>query len=112
MNSNRYKEFRDAFIEDAFELSDAKRIEYCNGNEVHDVHTNFNVIGNRLGLAPMKVLSVYLNKHLESLQSWFRTRKEFSDEPIEQRVKDIINYLLLAMAMKECQDKSDLPEDR
>jgi hypothetical protein len=104
MNSKEYKKWRDNFIVQTLGLSDKKRIEYCNGNQDVDVHTNFKVIGEKLGLTPMQVLSVYLNKHIESLSSFFKTGTTYSDETIESRVMDIINYLLLAMSMKNDQD--------
>jgi len=107
MKSKEYKIWRDAFIKETFDLSDKKRIEYCNGNQDNDVHTNFKVIGEKLGLDPMQVLSVYLNKHIESLSSFFKTGNTFSDESIESRVMDIINYLLLAMSMKNDKDWGD-----
>ncbi len=115
MTSQEYRNWRNNFIDATLELSDKKRIEYCNGNQTLDVHTNFKVIADKLGLAPMQVLSVYLNKHLESLSSFFKTGNTYSDETIESRVSDIINYLLLAMSMKANEDikkASDLPQDR
>lgn len=104
MKAKEYKKWRDNFILQTLNLSDKKRIEYCNGNQDVDVHTNFKVIGEKLGLTPMQVLSVYLNKHIESLSSFFKTGITYSDETIESRVSDIINYLLLAMSMKNDQD--------
>jgi hypothetical protein len=114
MTSEKYKGWRDNFIHETLDLSDKKRIEYCNGNQSADVHTNFKVIAKKLGLTPMQVLSVYLNKHIESLSSFFKTGTTYSDETIESRVSDIINYLLLAMSMKADEDvkNSDLPQDR
>jgi hypothetical protein len=115
MTSEDYKGWRDNFLHETLDLSDKKRIEYCNGNQYNDVHTNFKVISSKLGLTPMQVLSVYLNKHIESLSSFFKTGNTYSDETIESRVSDIINYLLLAMSMKADEDikkASDLPQDR
>ena len=115
MTSDQYTQWRDNFLHETLHLSDEKRVEYCNGNQHIDVHTNFKLIAEKLGLKPMQVLSVYLNKHLESLHSYFKSGKTYSNESIESRVCDIINYLLLAMSMKAEQDakeSSDLPEDR
>ena len=42
----------------------------------------------------MKVLSVYLQKHISSLFNYLKTEKEYA-ESIEGRIMDIINYLLL-----------------
>ena len=46
----------------------------------------------------MKVLAVYLQKHISSLFNYLRTEKEYA-ESIEGRIMDIINYLLLLLCM-------------
>ena len=98
MNKKQYEEMRTKFIEDTFKLSDNKRIEYTEGNHNDNVLWNFDSISSNLGIAPIEVLSVYLSKHISSLFSYFKTRKTYS-EPIEGRVQDIINYLILMVAM-------------
>ena len=98
MNKKQYEEMRTKFIEDTFKLSDSKRIEYTEGNHNDNVLWNFDSISSNLGIAPIEVLSVYLSKHISSLFSYFKTRKTYS-EPIEGRVQDIINYLILMVAM-------------
>jgi len=101
MTAKEYKQFRESILKLTLELSDLKRIEYTEGNQNENVLWNFEKIARKLGLTPMQVLSVYLNKHLSSLQSYFKDGKEHSSEGIEGRVSDIINYLLLMLAMKE-----------
>ena len=100
MNKKEYDKLRTKFIEETLSLSDTKRIEYTEGNHNDNVLWNFDSISRNLGIAPIEVLSVYLSKHISSLFSYFKTRKTYS-EPIEGRVKDIINYLLLMVAMIE-----------
>ena len=100
MNKKEYDKLRTKFIEETLSLSDTKRIEYTEGNHNDNVLWNFDNISSNLGIAPIEVLSVYLSKHISSLFSYFKTRKTYS-EPIEERVKDIINYLLLMVAMIE-----------
>tara|TARA_R100000742_G_C4257934_1_gene75781 strand:+ start:107 stop:505 length:399 start_codon:yes stop_codon:yes gene_type:complete len=107
MNKKEYDKLRTEFIEDTLSLSDTKRIEYTEGNQNDNVLWNFDNISNNLGIKPIEVLSVYLSKHISSLFSYFKTRKTYS-EPIEERVKDIINYLLLMVAMIK-RDKKDIP---
>ena len=115
MKSEKYKEFREAFIKKTFELSDAKRIEYTEGNQDIDVHTNFKRIGNELGLSPVKVLAVYLVKHIKSLLTFFKLGRTFSNETLESRVSDIVNYLILLLSYlhhEEVKDRDDRPEKR
>lgn len=104
MTSRKYTAFREKFIADTFSLSDKKRIEYTEGNHLNNVLYNFEAIAKELGLEPMQVLSVYLNKHISSLRNFFKYGTVHS-EPIEERVKDIINYLLLMVAMTHKQQK-------
>ena len=98
MNKKQYEKMREAFISDTFRLSDNKRIEYTEGNQNDNVLWNFEHIGKTLGLTPMKVLAVYLQKHISSLFNYLRTEKEYA-ESIEGRIMDIINYLLLLLCM-------------
>tara|TARA_A100001515_G_scaffold144858_2_gene150421 strand:+ start:742 stop:1065 length:324 start_codon:yes stop_codon:yes gene_type:complete len=98
MTAKEYKKLRDKFIAETLKLSDEKRVEYTEGNHNDNILWNFENIAKELGLTPMQVLSVYLNKHISSLRNFFKDGKEYS-EPIEGRVSDMINYLLLMVAM-------------
>jgi len=112
MTASEYKQMRDEFLKATLELSDNKRIEYTEGNHMDNVLWNFENSAKDVDSTPMKVLVIFLNKHLSSLKSYFRTGKEFS-ESIEGRIMDIINYLLLLVAMiRSEREKSDLPQDR
>jgi hypothetical protein len=112
MTASEYKQMRDEFLKATLELSDNKRIEYTEGNHMDNVLWNFESSAKDVNSTPMKVLIIFLNKHLSSLKSYFRTGKEFS-ESIEGRIMDIINYLLLLVAMiRSEREQSDLPEDR
>ena len=115
MKSEKYKEFREAFIKKTFDLSDAKRIEYTEGNQDLDVHTNFRRIGEDLGLSPVKILAVYLLKHIKSLMTFFKLGQTFSNESLESRVSDIINYLILLLSYlhyENVRNRDDRPEKR
>ena len=89
---------RKQFLMETLNLSDAKRIEYTEGNHETNVLWNFEHIGKTLGLTPMKVLSVYLQKHISSLLNYLKTEKVYT-ESIEGRIMDMINYLLLLLCM-------------
>ena len=98
MNEKEYQFMREDFLKKTLKLSDDKRIEYTEGHHNSNVLWNFENIAKTLGLSPMKVLSVYLMKHTSSLFNYFKDGKEYS-ESIEGRIMDIINYLLLLLAM-------------
>lgn len=59
---------------------------------------NFDRNGARLGLRPEQVLAVYMNKHLDAIETYLR-RGAVESEPIEGRIQDAINYLLLLYKM-------------
>jgi hypothetical protein len=98
MTSEEFKQFRDDFLEKTIDLSDIKRIEYTVGNQDDDVFTNFREVGKRLNLPPVDVLGVYLFKHIDSLTSFFKHGKTFS-EPLESRISDIVNYCILLLGL-------------
>ena len=98
MKATEYKAMRDKFLCETMKLSDEKRIEYTEGNHNENVLWNFENIGKTLGLSPMKVLSVYMQKHISSIFNYLKDGKEYS-ESIEGRISDIINYLLLLLCM-------------
>lgn len=68
---------------------------------------NFKRVAKSLAMTPYQVWYVYFAKHLDSLASWIR--QEYKDsEPIEGRIKDLINYLFLLHAL--IIEKTTLPE--
>ncbi len=55
---------------------------------------NFIRNGERLDLPPEKILAVYLFKHIDAIETFLRMG-DVASEPIETRLYDGINYLLL-----------------
>lgn len=94
MNLN---EFTIQLINEAFSLSDTKGEDYRVGSKY--VHQNFINVGDSFDLHPSKVLAVYLKKHLDAIRNYLRTDGDSESEPIRERVKDVINYLLLAIPL-------------
>jgi len=60
-------------------------------------HFEWAVIPER-GVDRYVVLWVHLSKQLFALFTWMRTR-ELASEPLESRIKDIINYCLILVSM-------------
>lgn len=67
---------------------------------------NFYRNAERLGLTPFQVLGVYANKHLDAIHSFIATGVVQS-EPIESRIVDSINYLLLLYKLV-CVERDDV----
>ena len=59
---------------------------------------NFYRNGARLGIPARQVLGIYLNKHLDAIETFIK-RGQVESEPIEGRIVDAINYLLLLAKM-------------
>jgi len=106
MTSDEYAKFRDSFLKTTTDMSDLKRIEYTIGNQDNDVFTNFRSIGDRLGLDPKLVLAIYLFKHIDSIRSFLKHGKTFTEE-ISGRISDAINYLVLLNGLIESEKKDD-----
>lgn len=79
-------------------LTASKGVEYARSDD--DQLANFKRHGVELGLPPLKVLAIFLNKHLDAVKSYIKTGEVLS-EPIESRIDDAILYLILLKAMIE-----------
>jgi len=81
------------FFEECISISKDKGEEYTVGSG--EKFKNFESVGERLGLSSEKVLLVYLLKHMDSIRYYVLNGTEASEEPIEGRIKDAVNYLCL-----------------
>jgi hypothetical protein len=61
---------------------------------------SFRRASERLGLTMEQILWVYLDKHLQAISS-FVARGRVESEPIEGRISDVINYMVLLRAIIE-----------
>lgn len=75
----------------------SKGTEYSQGQE--DCNSNFKRQAEELGLSPLQVLKVYLNKHLDAISYAIKTNNFDGSEPIEGRIGDAVNYLLIAASL-------------
>ena len=76
-----------------------------------DVFGNFKEVAAELGITPMQVLWVYMNKHFKALNKYIRNPNAIISEPIEWRIIDAMNYLdfmygLYSEGEKPCQKES------
>ena len=100
MTAKERADFINKFLkEHCFKLLDGKGLEYSQGTS--DVNSNFKRVGSALGLDPLTVAYVYGAKHFDSITNYVKTRKITSDEPIEGRIADLINYLLIFACLIE-----------
>lgn len=76
-------------------LQETKGLEYSSD---HDCLHNFKN-GEDIGVSPLQKAWIFTDKHLSSIRSYIKRGHELSDEPIEGRILDAINYLFLIYAV-------------
>ena len=98
MKANEFYELIDKNI-----LKDCRKIMLTKGEAysgTEDKLGNFKRVAKFLGLTPKQVWAVYFHKHLDALSAYLRC--EYKDsESIDERIKDLINYLLLLYGLIE-----------
>lgn len=70
---------------------------------------NFYTNAARLGISAEKVLGLYMFKHIDALETYFK-RGCLESEPIDGRIFDTINYLLLFYKMLQERRRDDAAE--
>lgn len=97
MKWKEQQELFKAVVKEEMELLTQKGAEYASEADCLD---NFKRQGEELGLSPFQVLSVLMNKHYRSVQSFVRNGgKTSSNESIEGRLNDLRNYAFLALCL-------------
>ena len=80
-----------------FFLLGTKGAEYTQDSQY--VLFNFKQNAGGLGIDPLTVWAVYMNKHIAAIKSYVKNKKVKSTESIESRFTDARNYLLLGLAL-------------
>lgn len=83
--------------EHARRIRDAKGKEYTVGSD--NRLENFDVAAAQLATTPEIVLAIFAAKHWASILTYCRKPEEKLSEPIEDRIADMINYLMLLYLM-------------
>ena len=97
MTYEDFDKLMDQMIAEEKAISLTKGKEYTQGKDRLD---NFKRLAAELDISPLKVLWVYLKKHLDSIAHYVRTEKVLS-EPIQGRIKDARVYLSLLRGLIE-----------
>ncbi|KYC47853.1 MAG: hypothetical protein AMQ22_00215 [Candidatus Methanofastidiosum methylothiophilum] len=88
------------------EIMGVKGRDYTIGNS--DRHYNFKLVAELVGITPEQVLMVYWLKHVLSILNHARGGNE--SEPVETRIADLRNYMLLYRGLVE-EKKATKPID-
>lgn len=105
-NEKFYELMKDTFA-DAMEIAHAKGKDYTKGSL--DALANFKEGGKALAIDPEVVCWVFMNKHYQAITNYIKTQGQSESEPIEERIKDMINYLVLLLGLI-CEGKYEKTE--
>lgn len=97
MTSKEFSELMEQTFKDCSKLSNAKGADYTNGSQ--DVLANFKEAGKGIEAHPMDVCWIFMNKHYQAITNYVRTKGQSESEPISERIKDLINYLVLLQGL-------------
>ena len=66
---------------------------------------NFKFSGQDVDVDALKVCWIFMNKHYAAITNYIKSNGQSESEPIRERIKDNINYLVLLLALIEEQEK-------
>ncbi len=98
MTFQEFAAFQKKLFEDCIQMCDTKGLEYTSGK---DRFENFNDAATDMDVPRLKVAEIFLDKHMRAIESYIRTGKSYSTEPIRGRFVDAIVYLTLIAGMVE-----------
>lgn len=93
MTNKEFSELMEKTFTDCAKISKSKGADYTKGSE--DALANFKEAGKGIGAEPIDVCWIFMNKHYQAITNYVKTRGKSESEPISERIKDLINYLLL-----------------
>lgn len=98
MNHKQREECINKHLKICEEIRLGKGLEYSNS----DAEANENFYSDSdIGVSPIQSLSVFMNKHYRSIRSYIRLGEIKSNESIEGRIHDLINYALILLTLLE-----------
>jgi len=104
MTNKDFSELMQSIFVDCEKISKAKGEDYTKGSL--DALANFKEAGQGIGLEPLRVCWIFMNKHYQAITNYVKTNGKSESEPISERIKDMINYLVLFYAIiKEDESK-------
>ena len=96
MTHEEFNKFQEGLHAEIVAMRDTKGKEYANGE---DRFGNFNRTAANKSITRLQVAGVFLDKHLDAINSYVKNGKVFSTENIRGRFIDAILYLELMAGM-------------
>lgn len=100
----------DAMLHRCIKILGVKGRDYTIGN-IDRLH-NFRTVAAFADVTDYKALGVYFYKHVSAIFSFIKSGGQNESEPIEDRIADVINYMLLFHKMvveNRKKARSDIP---
>jgi hypothetical protein len=97
MTNTEFSELMNTIFTDCSKISKAKGNDYTRGSE--DALANFKEVGKGIEIHPMDVCWIFMNKHYQAITNYVKTKGQSESEPISERIKDLINYLVLLQGL-------------
>ena len=95
----------DAMLERCIKILKVKGDDYTVGHADVDRLHNFRTVASFTGLRMEQVFAVFFYKHIAAIFAFIKGKTE--SEPIEERIADAVNYLLLfACIVAESKEKA------
>ncbi len=91
---------------DCIELIRVKNSDYTQGKGSRDRIAHFREAAKDLDLPMMKIWQVFVRKHWATIQK-FANGGKLESEPIDGRINDVINYMVLLAAIIEDEKAGD-----
>lgn len=95
---------------DCIDLIKKKNSDYTEGAAQRDRIAHFREAAEDLELPMTKIWQVFIRKHWAAVRK-FVNKGSLESEPIEGRIHDIINYMVLLLAIIEDERTAKMPED-
>lgn len=97
MTNKDFADLMQKVFDDCSKISRAKGADYTKGSA--DALANFKTGGSDIGVDAIKICWIFLNKHYSAITNYVKTEGKSESEPISERIKDLINYLVLLQAL-------------
>jgi len=95
MNYERREKLINDILLIAKQIRQTKGVEYTEGDDVNAVFYQ----SNDLGIDEYQAVGILMDKHYKSIRSYIATKDTKSNEPIEGRIVDLLNYLLILYSL-------------
>lgn len=96
----------DEMLQKCIDILKVKGDDYTmgTGDRLH----NFKTVAEFTGMTPEQVLGVYFYKHVSAVFSFIKSGGQSESEPIDGRISDCINYMLLFQKMVQERRRGNL----